>query len=135
MNNKAPYYSTANDLLKKWQTKNLLSQTTNSSKVKTITNTSKSIVDKKTSIKRKTYDDDSTYSSARRFEIRVVCNEFISYLIPFLVNLNHLMNIKVVIEINHHQLKSAKFFHLLNMSEVKKQRQIHRQQLIQPIIN
>jgi hypothetical protein len=64
MNNKTSYYSTAKSLLKKWQDKNLLSHTTNSSKVKTITNISKTIVDKKTSVKRKSADDDTaTYSS------------------------------------------------------------------------
>jgi hypothetical protein len=136
MNNKTSYYSTAKSLLKKWQDKNLLSHTTNSSKVKTITNISKTIVDKKTSVKRKSADDDvATYSSTLRFEIRIIRNELISYLI-LLVNLNHLMNIKMVIKINHHhQLKNAKFFHLLNMSEVKNQQLLHHQQLIQRIIN
>ncbi len=138
MNNKTSYYPTAKSLLKKWQDKNLLSQTTNSSKVKTITNTNKAIVEKKTSVKRKSVDDDAIYSSTLRFEIRVIRNEFISYLI-LLVNLNHLMNINVVIVINHHhhhhQLKNVKFFHLLNMLEIKNQQLRHHQRLIQRIAN
>jgi len=133
LNNKTPYYSTAKSLIKKWHDKNLLPTTTNSSKVKTITNTNKTFVEKKLAAKRKSADDANTL----RFEIRVIRNEFISYLIV-LVNLNHQMNIKMVIEINHHRIKNAKFFLLLNMLGLKNQYHLHQQQqqlLIQVKIN
>jgi hypothetical protein len=138
LNNKTSYYSTAKSLIKKWHDKNLLSTTTNSSKVKTITNTNtnKIVVEKKLAVKRKSVDDDVIHSNTLRFEIRVIRNEFISYLI-LLVNLNHQMNIKMVIEINHHRIKNVKFFLLLNMLVVKNQYHLHRQQqlLIQVKIN
>jgi hypothetical protein len=125
LNNKTPYYSTAKSLIKKWHDKNLLPTTTNSSKVKTITNTNKTFVEKKLATKRKSADDDVIHSNTLRFEIRVIQNEFISYLI-LLVNLNHQMNIKMVIEINHHRIKNAKFFLLLNMLGLKNQYHLHQ---------
>jgi hypothetical protein len=63
LNNKTSYYSIAKNLLKKWHEKNLLSKTTDSSKVKTITNTNKTIVEKKLAVKRKSIDDDITNSN------------------------------------------------------------------------
>jgi hypothetical protein len=62
---KASYYSIAKSLLKKWHDKNLLPKTTDTSKVKTITNTNK----KKLAVKRKfDDDDDTTHSNTLRFE-------------------------------------------------------------------
>ncbi len=73
---KASYYSIAKSLLKKWHDKNLLPKTTDTSKVKTITNTNKKILEKKLAVKRKFNDDDddddTTHSNTLRFKIRVI---------------------------------------------------------------
>jgi hypothetical protein len=128
LDNKVSYSATAETLLKKWHDKNLLPKTTNTSKVKTITN--KPIVEKKLAIKRKSDDDDMTHSTTLRFILRVNQIRFISFLI-LLVNLNHLMNLKMVIEINHHhRLKNVKFFLLLNMLAIKNRHHLHHQRLI-----
>jgi hypothetical protein len=68
LNNKTSYYSIAKSLIQKWHDKNLLPKSTNSSKVKTITNTNKAVVEKKLAIKRKSIDDDTTHSNTLRFE-------------------------------------------------------------------
>ncbi|CAF0822412.1 unnamed protein product [Rotaria sordida] len=63
-NKEASYCLTAKSLLKKWQDKNLLSKTTNTSKIKTITNTKKSVAEHKLSVKRKSNDYDAIHSNA-----------------------------------------------------------------------
>ncbi|CAF0847869.1 unnamed protein product [Adineta steineri] len=61
--NTASYYSIAQNLLKKWHDKNLLQKTTNTSKVKTITNTAKQVAKNKLAMKRKSDDDDDDYDT------------------------------------------------------------------------
>ncbi|CAF2393329.1 unnamed protein product [Rotaria sp. Silwood2] len=62
-NKEASYYPTAKSLLKKWHDKNLLSKTMNTSKVRTTTNTKKSVTEHILSVKRKSNDYDATYSN------------------------------------------------------------------------
>ncbi|CAF1463871.1 unnamed protein product [Rotaria magnacalcarata] len=60
-NKQASYHSAAQNLLKKWQEKNLPPKMLNNSKVKTITNTNRPVVEKKFSFKRKSNHDETIH--------------------------------------------------------------------------
>jgi len=83
LNNNTSYCAIAKSLIKKWHDKNLLPKSTDSSKVKTITNTNKIVSEKKFAIKRKSIDDDITHSNTLRFEIRAYSNWIYLLFNPF----------------------------------------------------